>query len=147
IVHLLNSLGKYNALYINIESAQSARNNVGDALTTIIQILRYAIAEYLGDEEETLAYFNDIISQRELLTHYALKLALGFWAKHSRKRVVLFIDEIDSLIGDSLLSVLRQIRSGYTERPTRFPQSICLVGLRDVRDYKIWSEESGVYVS
>src|SRR5208282_3191995 len=71
----------------------------------------------------------------------------SFWAKHAAKRIVLFIDEIDSLIGDSLLSVLRQIRSGYIERPQGFPQSICLIGLRDVRDYRIWSKEAGVEVS
>lgn len=80
-------------------------------------------------------------------TENTLQLALSFWAKHSKMPIVLFIDEIDSLIGDSLLSVLRQLRSGYIERPIPFPQSICLIGLRDVRDYRVWSKESGVYVS
>jgi hypothetical protein len=60
---------------------------------------------------------------------------------------VLFIDEIDALIGDSLLSVLRQIRRGFSKRPHNFPHSICLIGLRDVRDYRIWSREAGIYVS
>ena len=44
-------------------------------------------------------------------------------------------------VGDTLISVLRQIRAGYTNRPDAFPQSICLVGVRDVRDYRIWSDE------
>ncbi len=57
------------------------------------------------------------------------------------------MNEIDSLIGDSLLSVLRQIRTGFSNRPDRFPQSICLISLRDVKDYRIWSEEAGAYVS
>lgn len=147
ITREINKAGKYNAVYLNIESAQPARNNVEKALITVIETLRNAIKEYLGDEEATLAYLDDIVSQKLPLTFNSFKSALHFWAKHSLKPTVLFIDEIDSLIGDSLLSVLRQIRSGYTDRPASFPQSICLIGLRDVRDYKVWSEESGVYVS
>lgn len=143
----LNVNGKYNAVYLNIESAQPARNNAKEALITIIQSLRFSILESLGDNEVTLAYFDELVRQETPTTLNALRLALSFWAQHSAKPIVLFIDEIDSLIGDSLLSVLRQIRAGYIDRPASFPQSICLVGLRDVRDYKVWSEESGEYVS
>ena len=50
---------------------------------------------------------------------------------------MLLIDEIDALIGDSLLSVLRQLRAGYDLRPEGFPQSVILCGVRDVRDYRI----------
>lgn len=146
-VRELNQKGKYNAVYVNVETAQPARNKVIEALITIIQSLRYAIEAHLGDEEKTLAYFDKIIHQDVPATLNILQMALSFWAKHSKKPIVLFIDEIDSLIGDSLLSVLRQIRTGYIDRPVSFPQFICLVGLRDVRDYKIWSEESGAYVS
>ncbi len=32
--------------------------------------------------------------------------------------------------------MLRQIRSGFPRRPQGFPQSVALVGMRDVRDYK-----------
>lgn len=53
------------------------------------------------------------------------------------KPLVLFIDEIDALVGDSLVSVLRQIRSGYVNRPSSFPNSIVLCGVRDVCDYRI----------
>jgi hypothetical protein len=49
---------------------------------------------------------------------------------------VLFFDEIDALRGESLRSVLRQLRAGYPDRPARFPASVALCGLRDVRDYK-----------
>jgi hypothetical protein len=50
--------------------------------------------------------------------------------------VVLFFDEIDALHGQSLLSVLSQLRAGFNERPAGFPASVILCGLRDVRDYK-----------
>jgi len=38
---------------------------------------------------------------------------------------------------DLFLTLLRQLRAGFEKRPRAFPQSILLVGLRDVRDYKI----------
>ena len=42
------------------------------------------------------------------------------------------IDEIDSLQNQTLISVLRQLRDG-------FPHSLGLIGMRDVRDYKVKS--------
>ena len=51
--------------------------------------------------------------------------------------MVLFLDEIDSLVGKSLLAVLRQLRAGYRSRPESFPHAMALIGLRDVRDYRV----------
>ncbi|WP_222424016.1 AAA-like domain-containing protein, partial [Desulfamplus magnetovallimortis] len=45
---------------------------------------------------------------------------------------ILLLDEVDALVGDTLISLLRQIRAGYTDRPSSFPQSIILCGVRDV---------------
>ena len=66
---------------------------------------------------------------------------LSNWSRISDKPIVLFIDEIDSLVGDTLISVLRQLRAGYTNRPHAFPQSVCLTGVRDVRDNRIWADK------
>ena len=35
--------------------------------------------------------------------------------------------------------MLRQLRDGYPNRPKNFPLSVGLIGLRDVRDYKVVS--------
>nr|VFK52411.1 MAG: hypothetical protein BECKTUN1418F_GA0071002_100820 [Candidatus Kentron sp. TUN]VFK52926.1 MAG: hypothetical protein BECKTUN1418E_GA0071001_101120 [Candidatus Kentron sp. TUN] len=51
--------------------------------------------------------------------------------------IVLLIDEIDTLIGDTLVSVLRQLRADYPKRPHAYPQTVLLCGVRDVRDYRI----------
>ena len=51
--------------------------------------------------------------------------------------LVLFLDEIDSLVGDTLVMVLRHLRSGYNRRPASFPQSVILCGVRDVKDYRL----------
>jgi AAA domain len=61
---------------------------------------------------------------------------LTSWCQNQEKPIVLFIDEIDALMDDLLVSVLRQLRDGYQARPKHFPSSIVLVGLRDVREYK-----------
>jgi hypothetical protein len=38
-----------------------------------------------------------------------------------------------------LISTLRQLRDGFQTRPKHFPQSIGLVGLRDIRDFRTHS--------
>ncbi|MFW2132571.1 hypothetical protein [Ectothiorhodospira haloalkaliphila] len=54
------------------------------------------------------------------------------------------LDEVDALVGDTLISLLRQIRAGYPQRPDAFPQSILLCGVRDVRDYRLHQEGAQV---
>jgi hypothetical protein len=65
--------------------------------------------------------------------------ALHAWARASPRPLVLFLDEIDALQGEALISILRQLRAGYPRRPLAFPASLALIGLRDVRDYKVAS--------
>lgn len=75
---------------------------------------------------------------------------LRFWAETSPKPLVIFLDEFDGLIGDSLVTLLKQFRTGHTNRPKHFPQTICLIGVRDLRDYKVKTkqqEELGVLYS
>lgn len=57
------------------------------------------------------------------------------------------IDEIDALVGDTRLSVLHQLRSGYPLRPTSFPQSVILCGVRDLRNYRIQAASNGYSIA
>ena len=77
----------------------------------------------------------------------ALQEVLARWAAADSAPLVLLIDEIDALIGDTLLSVLRQLRAGYDERPEGFPQSVILCGVRDVRDYRIRSSTENAIIT
>jgi hypothetical protein len=63
--------------------------------------------------------------------------ALRVWSQVSPLPLVVFLDEIDILQEETLISVLRQLRSGYPNRPQGFPQALALIGVRDVRDYKV----------
>jgi hypothetical protein len=138
LMEYLNRQGKYKCLYVNIENAQAARSNVGEGMREILNALAWAASLYLDD-----SFFEDngkqILKKKGKLG--ALTKILSLWAQQNEKPVVLFIDEIDSLVGDTLVSVLRQLRSGYTARPKNFPQSIILCGVRDVRDYRIHSDK------
>lgn len=69
----------------------------------------------------------------------AMGAALQAWTEALSLPLVVFINEIDALQDQALISVLRQLRDGYLDRPRGFPQSVGLVGLRDVRDYKVAS--------
>jgi hypothetical protein len=60
------------------------------------------------------------------------------------KPLVVLFDETDVLEGEALISFLRQLRSGFASRGAgKFPVSIALVGMRDLKDY-ITSAKDGV---
>ncbi len=77
----------------------------------------------------------------------ALREVPGRWAGADARPLVLLIDEIDALIGDTLLAVLRQLRAGYPQRPHRYPQTVILCGVRDVRDYRIQSTAENAIIA
>ncbi len=58
-------------------------------------------------------------------------------AKGGTRPLVVFIDEVDALRDATLIALLRQLRSGDALRPMGFPQSIALIRMRDVRDYRV----------
>ncbi len=71
-----------------------------------------------------------------------LSAFLEQWARQCPRPIVLLLDEIDALQNDALISVLRQLRSIYPNRPDSAPSTIALIGLRDVRDYRVASTHS-----
>jgi len=134
LMKYLNRQGDYKCLYINIESAQGARGNVKRAIKAILNELATSARLYLKDTF-IRDRWHDVLDKSGEDT--ALNEMLTLWSEQSGSPLVLLIDEIDALIGDTLISVLRQLRSGYARRPEMFPQSIVLCGLRDLRDYRM----------
>ena len=132
----LNERGQYRCVYMNVEAAQAAREDVAAAMQAIrgelVSWSRTIFNETLVDDiwDEALhkygpyGVFGQVLSQ---------------WAGRDAKPLVVLIDEIDALVGDTLISVLRQLRAGYARRPAHFPHSVVLCGVRDVRDYRIHS--------
>jgi hypothetical protein len=139
LAKILNAEGKYTALYVNVEGGQAARSNFIEGNRIILDEFLSHIEDQRPDQEKIIAYLTQNINKKNI-SGSSLKSMLQFWAKNSSKPLVIFIDEIDALVGDTLISVLRQLRAGYANRPQAFPQSVCLIGVRDVRDYRIWSD-------
>ena len=125
---------------------QTARDDFEKALVGIVNELATAVDEQLGQKYGAISAHLRRMTEGSISVTF-LADALRYLCKSIEQPVVLFVDEIDALIGDSLLSVLRQIRTGFRERPKTFPQALCLIGLRDVRDYRVWSKSQGEYVS
>ena len=136
--YLLNGDGArdYRCVYANVEAGQAMRENVAEGVRTVLAELAFRASVTLSDDTlERL--WPDLLAR--VGAGQALRQALARWSMADPRPLVLLIDEIDALIGDTLLSVLRQLRTGYDQRPDAFPHSIILCGVRDVRDYRIHS--------
>ncbi len=129
----LNEKGDYIAVYANVEGGQASRNDMQSVIKSTVDTLADEFTDIVNNGiPYELRDRVQNVGKDAMLTSYLRSLS-----KELPKPIVLFIDEIDALVGDSLVSVLRQIRSGYANRPSAFPQSIVLCGVRDVRDYRI----------
>ncbi len=132
----LNGAGRYRALYANIEVAQAYREQVDQGMAAVVEQIARAARDRLGDAQATdLA--QEVIRGSSGAT--AVGEFLARWCAASPQPVVLLLDEVDALVGDTLISLLRQLRAGYTQRPGHFPQTVILCGVRDLRDYRIHS--------
>ncbi len=141
---LLNAEDAYHCVYVNVEGGQTAREDVEAAVRTVLNEIAEGAYDALGDEHLGKTWPAVLAKAGP---HSALRTALTRWARAAPKPLVLLIDEIDALVGDSLLSVLRQLRAGYHLRPGGFPQSVALCGVRDVRDYRIHSNSAKTMVA
>ena len=136
--------GNYRCVYANVEAGQAAREDKAQALRAIIGHLGWQSRLTFGDEFVDGAGF-------DILARYgpdgAFTEVLSRWAHADSRPLVLILDEIDALVGDTLLTVLRQLRAGYPARPKHFPQSVILCGVRDVRDYRIHARSEKAVVA
>ena len=125
----LTAEGRYAALHVSCETGEPAQDDYGAAQRAVLGAIRRETGELPSD----LRPPDPWPEAGELAL---LATALSAWAERCPRPLVLVLDEIDALRGESLKSVLRQLRDGYPNRPDRAPWSVILCGLRDVRDYK-----------
>ncbi len=142
--HFLNGDGVYHCLYLSVENAQAARENVEAGMRTILAMLASEAEEQLNDtfiKERWEQIFD------ENGAFFAFQKTLMHWCKANPKPIVLVIDEVDALVGDTLIALLRQLRNGHIKRPLLFPQSVILCGVRDIRDYRMHSSKEKAVVT
>ena len=135
---LLNGQG-YHCLYATVEGAGASDEGAEKTMRTVLARLANAARDEL-DDSFLAEVWPGVLAESG--PDEALMDALVRWSRASPKPLVLLIDEIDALQGGSLLSVLRQLRAGYSWRPKAFPQSVVLCGMRNVRDYRMDSTGS-----
>ena len=131
LAQALTSEGRYAALHTSCEAGQSVGRDLEPGITAVLETMQQDAAISLPPELRPPAVDSSLgpaTRLRDLLIR---------WSQQCPRPIVLFLDEIDALLDDTLLSVLRQLRSGYPNRPESFPHSVVLIGLRDVRDYNI----------
>lgn len=127
----LTASGRYAALMVSAEAGAPFKDDVDTAERAIMQTWNGSARAWLPPALQSPPLQLDQGSRiSQLLQH---------WSEHSVLPFVLFIDEIDALENQTLVAILRQLRDGYSRRPQHFPSALALIGLRDVRDYKVAS--------
>ena len=132
LVKEINNKGNYYALYVSLETAQYY-TEPQECIPVILDKIAYQInISSLPESVKDIEFNSDkpgANSLNYLLTQFCIK---------ADKPVIVFFDEIDCLGSGTLITFLRQLRDGYINRSmTPFPYSVALVGMRNIRDYKI----------
>jgi hypothetical protein len=135
-VDKINSEGVYYALYCTLELIQG-ESDVSRAMDWITSVIKLALSVSNVEELTLLTNTFDTFTRNEP----PIKIIYLFNSICSSltKDLVVFFDEADCLAEGPLITFLRQIRVGYNNRQdgkkTKFPRSMALVGMRDIRDY------------
>lgn len=131
----LTATGRYAAVMVSAEVGSAFNHDPGAAELAILGTWYDTISIRLPNELQP-----PVLEQgQKEEPGRRIRAFLQAWAQSCPRPLVLFIDEIDSLQDQTLISVLRQLRDGFPNRPQNFPSSVGLIGLRDVRDYKVAS--------
>jgi hypothetical protein len=128
----LTAEGRFTAVLVSMETGAAFPDDVGAAEDAILAEWRRTLRFQLPPGDQPAPWPNAAPGAR-------IGEALSHWAAASARPLVVFLDEIDALRDAPLNSVLRQLRAGHGDRPRGFPWALALVGLRDVRDYKVAS--------
>ena len=129
----LTARGDYAAVHVSCKAAAISGPEIEIGLEAVLEAIdgaaRLALADALRPEP--------LPSFEHLPPTNRLHIYLSRWSESCPRPLVLFLDEFDALVDNTLLSILDQLHTGYTSRPSPFPHALALIGLRDVRDYKI----------
>ena len=144
LAETLNREGRYRAVYANIEVAQAYRENVDKGMAAVVEQISRGAHDQIGDATATTL-------ARELITQSTGGTVVGefltLWCQNAALPTVLLLDEVDALVGDTLIALLRQLRAGYPQRPALFPQTVILCGVRDLQDYRIHSSSEKAVIT
>ncbi|MBK9579043.1 MAG: AAA-like domain-containing protein [Fibrobacteres bacterium] len=135
----LNASDQVVACYVSVEACQGIED-----LALAMPAICGAIRNYAGDFGVPVPLKPPVGSDPAIQLTETIKQ----WSELcAPKPLVILFDEVDTLSGATLVSFLRQLRGGFASRGVgRFPTSVALVGMRDLKDYLIHSKD-GVAVN
>ena len=110
----LNRTGRYRALYANIEGAQTAREDVPRGMAAICSVLGRSARLYLQDLG-LAQWYRD--GGAEVPAEDRLVQLLEHWAAADPRPAVLLLDEVDALVGDTLIIIPATDPGGCPSRP------------------------------
>ena len=134
----INGSGERVAMYCSLEALQNV-TDVETAMHSVETLVAKAMKlspPLAARADETLAYAKspEVADDRAS----GLMTLLTKIAADCEKPLVVLFDEADCLCYDPLIAFLRQLRNGYVNREDApFPASLALVGLRNIKDYKM----------
>ena len=132
----LTAEGRFAAVLLSMETGAPFADDPGAAESAILGAWRRAVDHWLPKALQPPEWPTAPPGAR-------IGAALESWVHACPRPLVVFLDEIDALQDAALISILRQLRDGFPQRPAAFPSSLALIGLRDVRDYKVAAGGSG----
>ena len=130
----INAKGEAAACYVSLESCQGITSRL-EAMIDIHQ----AVCAFSKKAELPIPELPS--GEAGFLLHRTMQK----WAELiAPKPLVVLFDETDVLEGEALIYFLRQLRAGFAGRGIdKFPVSIALVGMRDLKDY-VTASKGGV---
>lgn len=122
----LTSEGRFAALLCSAAVAAPARADLVLVQDALLSALRIAAEQDLPPALRPATFPASADATR-------LWEGISVWAQVCPRPLVLFFDDLDTLHGAALESVLRQIEAGFSRRPGHFPWSIGLLSRFDLR--------------
>jgi len=115
LADVLTRSGELAAVYASCEAAASKGDDDARAQETIVSELSREAQAQLPSELQPPAFVPTSTETRfrEFLQHFSV---------HCPRKVVLLLDEIDAVRGQSLIAILHQLRAGFPVRPARRPR-------------------------
>ena len=147
LVRDINGSGERVAMYCSLEALQNVtkvESAMPMAIALICEAMRIvpALAAFADefDEMRKTSSPSDDAAKGVMTFLSAIAVKCG-------KPLVIFFDEADCMCFDPLVAFLRQLRNGYINREeVPFPASVALVGLRNIKDYKMRIRPDGASV-
>ena len=106
LAHELTASGEYVAVLLSVEVGAAFNDDPGAAELAILSEWRRASGVRLTPALQPPPWPQAEPGSR-------IGLALRAWAQAAPRPLVIFVDEIDALQNETLISVLRQLRTGY----------------------------------